>query len=77
MATNTIDTASKRNKLTIKCESHWHNFTKGRSLGGCKTKSGGTWVIKHGRKQSRLVTKWIIHMMRHLIKRWLPISALN
>ncbi|VAW57728.1 hypothetical protein MNBD_GAMMA07-1516 [hydrothermal vent metagenome] len=54
MATNNIDTPSKRSKLPIRREPHWVNFAKGRSIGYRKIQSGGTWVIKQGRKQSRL-----------------------
>jgi len=51
---NKIDTPAKRNKLATRREPHWHSFAKGRALGYRKINNGGSWIVKSGRKQSRL-----------------------
>lgn len=54
MATNLINTPAKRKALKIRREPYWLSFAKGRALGYRSTTKGGSWVIRQGRKQSKL-----------------------
>ncbi|MEN8204378.1 MAG: tyrosine-type recombinase/integrase [Pseudomonadota bacterium] len=45
-AANSIDSPTKRNKLTPKREPYWQKITAGQYLGFRRTKTGGSWVAR-------------------------------